>query len=178
MKDTYDINELCTIKRNAVSWLAGHCEEISLEKFGQAVAAIKDLSESLYYCSVTKAMEEQEENLNERMGYRAPVREHSYVNGYLNDPEFSEKMRMGYRPERAYGQNGGSSRYGYSYDNYQEAKRHYTETKSEQDKMKMSEYSSEHLNDAIFSIREMWKDADPSLRVRMKADLSKLVSEM
>ena len=37
---------------------------------------------------------------------------------------------------------------------------------------------AEHLMDAMGTIREIYKSAEPDLRKRMKADLTKLVGEM
>lgn len=64
------------------------------------------------------------------------------------------------------------------YNEYKRAKRHYTETKSMTDKQQMDEHAMKHMNQAIDSFREMWKDADPAMRKRMKADLTALVGEM
>lgn len=123
-----------------------------------------------------------------------------YLYGYLYDPDFAEEMekgRLGYQGEG--GGNRGSenrsqsgSRMGYDmdwdpdddprqsreYNEYKRAKRHYSETKSPEDKRKMDEHAMKHVNQAMDSFREMWRDADPNMRKRMKADLTTLVGEM
>lgn len=64
------------------------------------------------------------------------------------------------------------------YNEYKRAKRHYEQTRSTADKQKMDEHAMKHVNQAMDSFREMWKDADPNMRKRMKADLTTLVGEM
>lgn len=64
------------------------------------------------------------------------------------------------------------------YNEYKRAKRHYTTTKSPADKQQMDEHMTKHMNQAMDSFREMWKDADPTMRKRMKADLTALIGEM
>lgn len=129
-----------------------------------------------------------------RRGYTPAM---SMMNPYLYDPDFEEEMekgRLGYQ-----GGNQGSgnrsqsgSRMGYDmdwdpdddpkqsreYNEYKRAKRHYSETKSPEDKRKMDEHAMKHVNQTMDSFREMWRDADPNMRKRMKADLTTLVGEM
>ena len=42
----------------------------------------------------------------------------------------------------------------------------------------MKEHANEHMAETMMTLREMWEDADPDLKTRMKADLAKLTSEM
>lgn len=58
------------------------------------------------------------------------------------------------------------------------AKRHYTETHSEKDRREMKDHANEHMAETMMTLREIWEDADPDLKTRMKADLTKLTSEM
>lgn len=134
-----------------------------------------------------------------RMGYIPEMmmpQEYPYIYGYMNDPDFEENMRnrkMHYQPSGAGNRSQTGTRMGYEdmdwdpdddprqskeYNEYKRAKRHYTETKSATDKQRMDEHAMKHMNQAIDSFREMWKDADPSMRKRMKADLTALVGEM
>lgn len=41
--------------------IAGHLNEVNTEELGAAIDMIKDLSEAIYYCTITEAMEEEEE---------------------------------------------------------------------------------------------------------------------
>lgn len=54
----------------------------------------------------------------------------------------------------------------------------YSETHSEKDRREMKEHANEHMAEAMTTLREIWADADPDLKARMKADLTKLTSEM
>lgn len=118
-----------------------------------------------------------------------------YLYGYLYDPDIAkdmEKGRLGYQGEGGGNRSQSGSRMGYDmdwdpeddprqsreYNEYKRAKRHYSETKSPEDKRKMDEHAMKHVNQAMDSFREMWRDADPNMRKRMKADLTTLVGEM
>ena len=132
-----------------------------------------------------------------RMGYIPDMMmQYPYIYGYVNDPDFEDNMknrRMPYQPRRAGNRSQSGSRMGYDdwdwdpdddpkqskeYNEYKRAKRHYTESKSPADKQQMDEHAMKHMNQAIDSFREMWKDADPAMRKRMKTDLTALVGEM
>lgn len=132
-----------------------------------------------------------------RMGYMPDMMmQYPYLYGYTNDPDGFENernQRMGYQNSGAGNRSQSGSRMGYDdwdwdpdddpkqsreYNEYKRAKRHYTESKSPSDKQRMDEHAMKHMNQAIDSFREMWKDADPTMRKRMKTDLTALVGEM
>lgn len=132
-----------------------------------------------------------------RMGYMPDMMmQYPYIYGYVNDPDFDDEMRhrkMGYQPSGAGNRSQSGSKMGYEdrtwdpdddpahsreYNEYKRAKRHYTESKSPADKQQMDEHAMKHLNQSIDSFREMWKDADPNMRKRIKADLTNLIGEM
>lgn len=46
---------------NTVQGQLGNLQEVDAKELGEAVDMIKDLSEAIYYCTITKAMEEKEE---------------------------------------------------------------------------------------------------------------------
>ena len=70
------------------------------------------------------------------------------------------------------------SRYGESYDRYSDRRRHYHETKDADSKKQMDDSMKEYMADVIENMRDMWKDADPTLRQTMKADLTKMVQQL
>lgn len=74
--------------------------------------------------------------------------------------------------------NRGGSRRGETYDRYRDNRRHYTDTKDSESKKKMDESMKEYMDDAMDSMKEMWKDADPQLKQSMKAELTKLVQQL
>lgn len=118
------------------------------------------------------------------------------------------RFRMGYRDSTSrdgrmnrsrdsmgrYTSNSGSNRSGYddgrdwdpdmdphysrAVNQYKSARRHYTESHSQVDKEEMNRHANEHIADTIQTIKEMWEDADPTLRKKMKADLTSLVGTM
>ena len=124
-----------------------------------------------------------------RRGYTPEM---SMMNPYLYDPDFEEEMEKGRLGYQGGNRSQSGSRIGYDmdwdpeddprqsreYNEYKRAKRHYSETKSPEDKRKMDEHAMKHVNQAMDSFREMWRDADPNMRKRMKADLTTLVGEM
>ena len=70
------------------------------------------------------------------------------------------------------------SRYGESYDRYSDRRRHYHEAKDAESKKQMDESMKEYMADVMENMRDMWKDADPTLRQTMKADLTKMVQQL
>lgn len=158
--------------------------ELDTKEVGMIVDIIKDLSETErncyetgYYESVIKAMEEGEHAPRygeDRMGYntRRYTNGQYAPNGYnplIRDlPYIQEDLRMGYS----------DNRYGRAYRDYQDSKRFYTASHSEHDKKRMETHANEHLSDTVASLRDIWKDADPELKKRMKHDLAKLNEEM
>lgn len=71
-----------------------------------------------------------------------------------------------------------TSRYGYPYDEWNEARRYYTETRSEDDKKKMEHKAVEHIGAAVESINHIWKEADPALKERLKKELHPLLENL
>lgn len=84
---------------------------------------------------------------------------------------------MGYWPGRE-GMDHMDPRYGEEYNRYRMTRRHYTETKSAEDKKEMSEHAEKHLRDSIDTMKDIWGDAEPELKRKMKEDLTKLVNSM
>ena len=108
-----------------------------------------------------------------------------WMDEYLNNPEFERNMyRMGYHPDRSDMENDGmnmnwkKSRYGESYDRYDENRRHYHDSKDTESKRKMDDSMKEYTSDIIRNLTEMWSDADATLRQSMKTDLTRLVQQM
>lgn len=194
------------------------CAEVA-DMIKDLAEAEKACMEACYYETIVKAMEkaDEEDDDDGRMGYNsrhyangrfAPkgrstrmgyipdmMMQYPYIYGYINDPDFEDKMaeRYGYQTSGAGNRSQSGSRMGYDdwdrgpdddpkqsreYNEYKRAKRHYTESKSPADKQRMDEHAMKHMNQAIDSFREMWKDADPTMRKRMKTDLTALVGEM
>lgn len=89
----------------------GNIDKVDAQELGAAVDMIKDLSEALYYCSITEAMEEEGEGKNEKgkhgaMYYSRPMYHMPYpIEMY--DPRYREKNN--YIPMYAQGNSGSGS---------------------------------------------------------------------
>ena len=58
------------------------------------------------------------------------------------------------------------------------SRRYYTDTKSPSQKDEMDANANEYVGETISSIRDIWRDADPEMRKKLKAEFVKLVNEM
>lgn len=182
--------------------------DISHEELGELVDMVKDMAETkkdcwkaAYYESIVCAMEESEEN-DWSMGYNpnrssngryAKTGTGDRTSGYvpitldripetLRDRPYdyisSKDYIMGYDPNRSMEDAINRSKYGDTYRDYENAKRHYSETRSVEDKNKMDEKAKIHAEQSIETLKEIWKTADPSLKKEMKMSLNALVSEI
>lgn len=97
----------------------------------------------------------------------------------MEDPEMDYDMRrLGYPGNMGSGIRGrstnpqmSSSRRGYTYDSYEEAKMN-------GHKDRMGHHADEYIMETTHSIKEMWGDADPEQKKKIKASLTKLVGEL
>lgn len=123
---------------------------------------------------------------------------HGHYAGYMMDEEIygpDKDMMYGYTSGDRGGNYGSRSmtassdtsgyhgnpeidRYGRAYSEWNNARRHYTETKSATDKSEMDMRAKEHLNNSILSMKELWKNGDVELRKEIKKDLTALINEM
>lgn len=168
--------------------------------------AEKDCYKALYYRTVVEAMEdyEYEESGEEsdRMGYDrwryssgryAPKgRGHYSRKGYPMNwsdyyPTFPDEMHpdMDMSTGRKHGYTDPDmdrimrdEKHGRPYKEWKMSKRHYTETKADGDRKEMSEHAKEHMADTVMTVKEIWMDAEPELRDKMKKDLTALLNEM
>lgn len=166
-------------------------------ELGRVADIIKDLAEAEYYCTVVEAMHRGEEpsygypmgynpnrgddgrytdgrsrgsGPNMRMGYRPFMDPQPYVEAYMHDPMFSERMHGSDRGE--------DRRYGDPYNKYRQARRGYSTTGSAEDKMRMEEHATEHLHDTVATLKEIHANASPEMRKRLKSELTALTNSM
>ena len=179
---------------------------IDTQEAGAVVDMIKDLAETekecmeaLYYQKVTEAMLSYEEprygynpsrsattgryasggRRGGRMGFVMPHEPWTGEDaGEWDGDMYMEGAMMGYWPGRNEMMEHMDPRYGEEYNRYRMTRRHYTESKSPEDKKEMSEHAEKHLRDSMDTFKDIWADADPDLKKRMKEDLTKLVSSM
>ena len=160
------------------------------------------LVEAEYHCAVTEAMEAHDGRMGynpnrdsmgryttpgrarRRRGYDDPAAEPATMADAPAPATAKHAARAGYRPGDpdmrmdTWGDDVDGERHGRAFDMYRRDKRHYTKTHSEVDRQGMRDHASEHMSETMATIREIWDDADPELRKRMKADMTKLTSEM
>lgn len=91
------------------------------------------------------------------------------MNRISSDPSFQKNPP---------GRHATTSEMGRNWDKYLDARRHYNATKSDADRMEMSTSAKMHIGETIATLRDMWHDADPDLREKMKKDFSALLQEM
>lgn len=202
------LEKICDMKHKLIEAaeceIAKGLDCVSTHELGEVVDMIKDLCEAeekcvkaAYYDAMIGEDGEPEES---KMGYN-PRR---YASGryapkgaghmgyipmqgrMMDEPE--HMSRMGYYPSGAGNRSQSGSRMGYiegpydrygrPYNEYRNAKRHYTETHSESDKQRMHEHANEHVSDTIASMRAIWQDLDHDQKVRVKQDFTNLLSEM
>lgn len=110
-----------------------------------------------------------------RMGYINPAdtTANSWGGGY-NGRDGYAGSKNDYSPNNT--RAGGNSRYGMNYDNYQDARRHYTSSHDKKDKEEMDQYAHDHIADAVLTVKEIWGHADPEAKKRMKTDLNSLMT--
>ena len=162
----------------------------------------KECQEADYYEAVVQAMEDTGMMDSERMGYnpnrnrmgqysdgRAGNRNGGRMSSDSGNSDSGSNSRRGYSPDMysrmmmrpgddrdEWGDD--DPRHSESFNRFRKAKRYYTKSHSEEDKQRMKDASNDHMMETMATIREMWDDADPDIRARMKADLTNLVTNL
>lgn len=112
------------------------------------------------------------------------VDQEPYIDAYLHDPNEAwrrgDRRAMGYDDGKDWnGQEKSRSKYGEAYDNYREARRHYTVSKDAMDKERMDHHTMEHVNNTLESMVEMWESSDDAmLKKRIVDEASKALNQM
>ena len=204
-KSTEKYNDICSLKHHMLHYVMGETEkgfEANPEKvhiLKEYVEMIKCLAETEkecqeadYYEAVVQAMEDTGMMDSERMGYnpnRNRMGQYSDGRAGNRNGDSGSNSRRGYSPDmysRMMMRPGDDRddwgdddpRHSESFNRFRKAKRYYTKSHSEEDKQRMKDASNEHMMETMATIREMWDDADPELRTRMKADLTNLVTNL
>lgn len=174
--NTVDYN-LSEIRCDLSCYLKEHKDSMSLEEAGQVVDMIKDLAaadrysaQACYYNTVVKAMKNEPHNY--RMGY-IPEPDEYYP--FQEDPYRDMKHRPYYSWQSYYDDK--QQTYPNVIDSYREARKHYTETHSMDDKRRMDSSANEAIDDSMRTLEEIWNSSDPDLRARMKDNLMKMLNE-
>lgn len=94
--------------------IASHMDTVETGELGAAIDMIKDLSEAIYYCTITEAMEGDKDKdtyygrNNHGTMYSAKVPQYRYPQGDYYDPHYREMYEL----PVMYAQNGGNGRGG------------------------------------------------------------------
>lgn len=177
-------HDICAMREKLITWtkevIDGDVSAINAQELGEVIDMIKDTYEMEYYCSkkkyyesVTDAMEEYGNNERFKMGRSGMMRTIPETDYRWDPDEYNMYARMGYS-----GRHMTTGEIGRNWDKYLDARRHYQATKSDSDRMEMSTNAQLHMGQMIATLREMWHDADPDLKQKMKKDFSGLLQEM
>lgn len=188
--------------------LTKNMTNLDTEEAGEVVDMIKDFAEveklcyeAEYYKTVIEAMEEESEDRygytrnrdsmgrftssNGRKGYRPYVDQMPYIEGYLNDPNFEQNRSTDGRSgtysggvRRGFVESEWDDKGGKAYNEYKNYRRYYTTSHSDSDKAEMEKYMKEHVKDTLDTMREIYHNAEPELKKKIKSDIAKLVDDM
>lgn len=113
----------------------------------------------------------------------------SYSNS--NNSSYSNNGNSGYSNNGNSGGSNSNSRYGYgqlddyfdpkygeSYNRYRIARRHYHDSNSDSDKEEMNDYAKDSVNDAMNSMKEIYRNSSPEMKKRVKEDLTKMINDL
>ena len=204
-KSTEKYNDICTLKHNLLHYVMGETEKgleadpgkvHVLKEYIEMIKCLaeteKECQEADYYESIVEAMENSDMGYD-RMGYtprrtkdgryksqpdRTRMSDGDMGDRRGYDPYDGPYMRMMPGDDRETWGDDEDDQYGKSFNRFRKAKRHYTKTHSEEDKQRMKDASNKHMMETMATIREMWDDADPELRKRMKTDMTNLMASM
>ena len=181
----------------------GNMDKVDAKELGEAIDMIKDLSEAIYYCTITKAMEEGEEDKREsRHGtmYYAP----KYIPMEPYDPYSTEKIMyadggnrgghttggMGNQGSRYYHE--GMVRYPESVDHVYrdgamrdphegksgERRKMYMQHKGTNDKSLQMKELEAYMQELSQDITEMIQDASPEEKQMLQGKISMLATKI
>lgn len=188
------IKEICGLKETLLSWVKAEItkgvQQVNTKELGEVVDMIKDLAEAEkccmeahYYMTVSEAMEDYEEDMGEedRYGYN-PM--HSTRTGRFISRGGRGRGRSGYdggsgnsgsRGGNSGNRGGSGNRMGYiepdMYDEEGYGRHH-------RDRRYYHEGGEENIGEAMDSIEEMWNNADPETKRRLKAGMNELMGKM
>lgn len=186
--------ELCELKCTLLDWVKTETQKgvhsTNAKELGEVIDMIKDLAEAEkccmeahYYETVSEAMEDYEENMGEegRYGYN-PM--HSSQTGRFISNRGRGRGRSGYDGgsgnSGSRGGNGGNrggsgDRMGYiepdMYDDDGYGRHH-------RDRRWYHEGGEGNMGEALNDLEEMWNNADPEAKRRMKAGMNELLGKM
>ena len=147
---------------NKVLEQTGHLDKVNAKELGEAVDMIKDLAETEYYCSIVKAMEDKEKEVQRNYYYTEkyyPIED--YYKGQMYYPQLSTA-----EPDNREGRSGKNRKM------YMESKElhHDTQKKIQE----LDDYMKELTND----IMEMIQDASPEEKAVLQKKINILATKL
>ena len=164
----------------------GNLQEVDAKELGEVIDMIKDLEEAIYYCTITKAMEEGNEHKNKESHHYYTERVIYPKDEYNRDID-REYGKMYYTPN-----NGGSSNTTTSSPRYYTEmmrdekegrspiqRKMYIEAKEKhQDKATQLKELEKYMNELADDMTEMIADASPEERQFFERKLSQLATKI
>lgn len=144
------------------SQISGNLANVDAKELGEAVDMIKDLSEAIYYCTITEAMKEKEESEEHRSRQPMYYGGNGGNNSYYSEPMIHYNDRM-YNSNN-YGNNGNGS---------SSSTRSYYDMKMGHSPRDMREGSSPMYRRMYMESKEMNQDSSKTMH-----DLEKYMQEL
>ena len=192
------IEELKTMKSQLVSCVQGqmaNLEKANTEQMGEAIDMIKDLSEAIYYCTITHAMEkgnkQEGETVNNINYYTTPMNYNKMYPDYYRDMERNGGyMYYPNNNSNSMGENNGKSTSYYTEMPYNMMRdprqgrspmrrRMYMEGKEmHKDSNSQLRELEAYLQELSSDITEMIKDASPQERATLHQKMTTLANKI
>lgn len=165
-------------------------KQVNTEEMGEVIDMIKDCAMTLYYYTCYEAMKREEMEWDEERKYYPRLRDSrgrfmKSRRGYEEPPymhmmDMDGMSGMDYDMGRMYYPDSMEmkhSRYGKSYDDYMEGRKHYSisDASQKQERMKMLD---EYTKDLTQSINKILEDVSQEEKSMLRSKLTKLVTAM
>lgn len=164
----------------------GHLETVSAKELGEVVDMVKDIEEAIYYCTITKSMEDANDE-------KQPITPVAYYTEryypYERDMD-REKGKMYYTPSGNSNTNSSGTAY-YTEQEYPITMRDYREGRSpmsrrmymeskemHQDKNKQMKELEKYMKELTDDITEMIKDASPEEKQLLQKKIANLATRV
>ena len=170
-----------------------HLETVDTEELGDVVDMVKDLEEAIYYCTITKAMEEKEksgggEHYHYYTEYRYPERDMDRENGRM----YYNAMPTTYTDQGRMGDSSSSSGNSRNYTEFEYpmmrdkregrsymSRKTYMESKEmHQPKTSQMKELEKYLQELSTDITEMIQDASPEEKSFLEKKISALATKI
>lgn len=161
----------------------GHLDQVDAKELGEVVDMVKDIEEAIYYCTITKAMEEKEHSGNEYHHYYTEYRDMDRPQGkmYYSEPSGSN---MG-----AFSGNTNTARSYMEWDypmmrdkregrSYMSRKTYMEAKEMHQPKTTQMKELEKYLQELSTDITEMIADASPEEKSFMEKKISALATKI